>query len=127
MRKSKNFADILAEAETEEDLKFYFIKKLNLKPSSKNYIDLYTKQILFEFKLKANFKNPPQLAKCVAQALYYIRRLKFGNDERPLSSNICVISKKFGVLFPTETFAAFYDNPNYQWDLSASSPCKNLH
>ncbi len=126
MRKSKNFADILAEAETEEDLKFYFIKKLNLKPSSKNYIDLYTKQILFEFKLKANFKNPPQLAKCVAQALYYIRRLKFGNDERPLSSNICVISKKFGVLFPTETFAAFYDNPNYQWDLSASSPCKKL-
>lgn len=127
MRKSKkNLGEILAEVANEEDLKFEFLKFMNLKPSSKKFVDLYTEQILFEFKFNANLKNPHELAKCVAQTLYYIRRLKFGRDDRPLSQNICVVAKKFGVLFPTETFSAFYEENYYDWDLRPSSPCKNL-
>ena len=126
MRRQKNLVEILSEAENEEDLKFAFMKKLNLKPSSKNFIDLYTPQILFEFKFDANLKNVRERAKCVAQTLYYVRRLKFGNDERPLIQNICVVTKKFAIFYPTETFAAFYDKNSYDWDLRPSSPCKNL-
>ncbi|MBR1647051.1 MAG: hypothetical protein IJ685_09775 [Selenomonadaceae bacterium] len=126
MRKTKNLYDFIAETETEEDLKFAFAKFMKLKPSSKNFIDLYTERILFEFKFNANLKNHHELAKCVAQALYYVRKLKFGTDNRPVSQNICVVCKKFGVLFPTETFAAFYENDSYDWDLQASSPCKKL-
>ena len=113
MRKTKYLVDILAEAETEEDLKFAFIKRLNLNPSSKKSIDLYTEQVLFEFKLNADFTHLHTRAKVIAQALYYIRRLKFGRDERPLSQNICVVSKNFGALFPTETFAAFYEDDSF--------------
>ena len=126
MRKSKYLNDILAATETEEDLKFAFAKYMKLKPSSKNFVDLYTPKILFEFKFNANFTRLHERAKVIAQALYYIRRLKFGRDDRPLSQNICIVAKKFGVLFPTKTFADFYENDSYDWDLRASSPCKNL-
>ena len=126
MRKSKYLDEIVAETETEEDFKFAFAKYMKIKPSSKNFIDLYTPEILFEFKFNANLKNHRELAKCVAQTLYYVRRLKFGNDNRPLSQNICVVSKKFGAVFATKDFAAFYEKNSYDWDLRASSPCKNL-
>ena len=126
MRKSKYLDEIVAESENEEDFKFAFAKYMKLKPSSKNFIDLYTPEILFEFKFNADLKNPSKLAKCVAQTLYYVRRLKFGNDNRPLSQNICVVSKKFGAVFATKDFAAFYEKNSYDWDLRPSSPCKNL-
>ena len=127
MRKSKYLDEIVAETETEEDFKFAFAKYMKIKPSSKNFIDLYTPEILFEFKFNANLKNHRELAKCVAQTLYYVRRLKFGNDNRPLSQNICVVSKKFGSVFATKDFAAFYEKNSYDWDLRAGSSCKNLH
>ena len=126
MRKSKHFSEIIAATETEEDFKFTFAKYMSLKPSSKNFVDLYTPQIIFEFKFDANLKNVRELAKVVAQTLYYVRRLKFGKDNRPMSQNICVVSKKFGALFPTETFADFYEKNSYDWDLRPSSPCKVL-
>lgn len=127
MRKSKYLDEIVAESENEEDFKFAFAKYMKLKPSSKNFIDLYTPEILFEFKFNADLKNPSKLAKCVAQTLYYVRRLKFGTDDRPLCQNICVVSKKFGAVFATKDFAAFYEKNSYDWDLRPSSPCKNLH
>ena len=122
----KNLFQTLAEAQTEEELKNFFAKKFKLKLATKNFIDLYTTQILFEFKLDKNLKNPQVLAEIVAQTLYYVRRLKFGKDFRPVSQNICIVTKNFAALFPTETFAAFYENQNYDWDLAPSSPCKKL-
>ncbi|MBR7025259.1 MAG: hypothetical protein IKI08_04565 [Selenomonadaceae bacterium] len=122
----KYLSQILAQAETEEEVKHLFVKKFDLPFSTKNRVDLYTEQILFEFKLDKPLKNPHERAKCIAQALYYIYRLKFGKDERVLSQNICVVTKNFAVFFPTEIFAAFYENQSYDWDLKPSSPCKKL-
>ncbi len=123
----KKLFQILSEAENEEELKNFFAKFFKLKLSAKNFIDLYTPQILFEFKFDSNLSNPQVLAKIVAQTLYYVRRLKFGSDFRPLSQNICVVTKNSAALFPTETFADFYDDENfYDWDLAPSSPCKKL-
>ncbi len=123
----KNLFQTLAEANTEEELKNFFAKRFNIKLATKNFIDLYTQQILFEFKLDKNLKNPQTLAEIVAQTLYYVRRLKFGSDYRPVSQNICIVTKNFAVIFPTESFAAFYDDKNaYDWDLAPSSPCKKL-
>ena len=123
----KNLFQTLAEAQTEEELKNFFAKRFKIKLATKNFIDLYTQQILFEFKLDKNLKNHQTLAEIVAQTLYYVRRLKFGSDYRPVSQNICIITKNFSVIFPTETFAAFYDDNNtYDWDLAPSSPCKVL-
>lgn len=123
----RHLNEILSEAATEEEVKFSFAKFFNLKPDTKNFIDLYTPQILFEFKFDAPLKNIPTRAKIVAQTLYYVRRLKFGRDYRPASENICIVNKFSAAIFPTETFAAFYDNKNsFDWDLAPSSPCKKL-
>ena len=124
---AKNLFQTLADAQTEEELKNFFAKRFKIKLSTKNFIDLYTPQILFEFKLDSNLQNPPILAKIVAQTLYYVRKLKFGSDYRPVSENICIVTKNFAALFPTESFADFFnDKIKYDWDLAPSSPCKIL-
>ena len=94
---------------------------------STNYIDLYTPEIFFEFKLKENLKNTPVLAKIVAQTLYYAQRLYSGIDPRPLSPYISVVTKNFGAYFETKAFFDFYSNNfRYDWALAPSSPCKIL-
>ncbi len=122
----KNLFQALADAATEEELKNFFAKFFRLKLSTKNYIDLYTPQIIFEFKYDAPLKNVQTLAAVVAQTLYYVRRLKFGSELRTPSRNICVVSKNFAAFFPTDNFSAFIRNKTYDWDLAPSSPCKKL-
>ncbi len=123
----KHLHEILSAATTEEELKHSFANFFKLPFSTRNRIDLYTEQILFEFKLDEPLKNLQSRAKVIAQALYYIRRLKFGDDDRAPSENICVATKNFAFVFPTETFAEFYnDKMIYDWDLKPSSPCKKL-
>ena len=72
----KSLFQILSDAQTEEELKNFFAKRFKIKLATKNFIDLYTPQILFEFKLDKNLKNPQTLAEIVAQTLYYVSRLK---------------------------------------------------
>ena len=104
------FKDLQAAA-TEEEVKFIFAKFFKLKISTKNYIDLYTPQILFEFKFEANLNNLDARAKFVAQTLYYIRRLKYGSEIRTPSNFICVVTKFAAGIFKTENFSAYYELP----------------
>ena len=124
----KHFYDYIKPAKKEDALVHYFanyFKILNF--DSTNYIDLYTPEIFFEFKTDENFKNTHALAKTVAQALYYAKRLYSGDDPRPLSPYISVVTKNFGAYFETNTFFDFYSNQNrYDWALPPSSPCKIL-
>ena len=123
----KLFAD-LQNAATEEEVKFIFAKFFNLKLSTKNYIDLYTPQILFEFKFDANLENLQTRAKIFAQTMYYVRRLKYGlnNESRALTNFIGVVTKFAAVIIPTKDFKKFYTDPNYDWDLAPSTPHKDL-
>ncbi len=124
----KNLFEILSAAATEEELKNFFAKFFRIKLSTKNFIDLYTPQILFKFKLNAPLKNPQTRAAAIAQMLYYIRRLKFGNDALTPSNNVCIVTKFAAVFFPIKIFADFYnDNSKYDWDLKPSLPCKKLN
>ena len=122
----KTLHEILSDAATEEELKNFFAKFFKLKLSTKNFIDLYTAQILFEFKFDAPINNIQTRAAAVAQTLYYIRRLKFGSDIRTPSKNICVVTKYAAIFFPTDNFSAFIRRKSYDWDLAPSSPCKKL-
>ncbi|MBR5913387.1 MAG: hypothetical protein IKZ58_03350 [Selenomonadaceae bacterium] len=125
----KNLVEIFKNAQTEEELKNSFAKFFNLKLDTKNFIDLYTPQILFEFKLDDNIKNLRVLSKCVAQSLYYIRRLKYGRDVRTPSNFICIVTKNFAFIEKTDIFSNFYFKSkakNFDWDLAPSSPCQKL-
>ena len=124
----KHFYDYIKSSKNEPALVHYFANYFKIfNFDSTNYIDLYTPEILFEFKTDENFKNHYILAKTVAQALYYAKRLYSGEDPRPLSPYISVVTKDFGAYFETNTFFDFYSNENrYDWALPPSSPCKIL-
>lgn len=125
--KKNHLFDNISTAQTEEELKFHFVNFFKLPINTKNRVDLYTEQILFEFKLNSNLKNIQTRAEVIAQALYYVRRLNFGDDDRSPSDNICIVTKNFAAIFPTTDFSDFYnDKTIYDWDLKPSSPCKKL-
>lgn len=121
------FAD-LKTANTEEEVKNLFARFFKLKLDTKNFIDLYTPQILFEFKFDADLNNLQNRAKFFAQALYYIRRLKYENDPRTPSRFICVVTKFAAAILNTANFKNYYSASwkTYDWDRAASSPDKNL-
>ena len=122
----KHLNEVIQAAQTEEELKFLFVNHFDLPISTKNRIDLYTEQILYEFKLDSNLHNLQIRAKTAAQALYYVRRLKLGDDERAPSQFFCLVSKNSAAYFQTELFADFFNNAGYDWDLKPSNPCKKL-
>ena len=122
----KHLRETILPAQTEEELKFAFVKYFDLPFSTKNHVDLYTEQILFEFKLDDNLKNLKIRAKTAAQALYYVRRLKLGDDERAPSQFVCLVSKNSASILQTELFADFFNSNAYDWDLKPSNPCKKL-
>lgn len=124
--KKNHLFDNISTAQTEEELKFHFVNFFKLPINTKNRVDLYTEQILFEFKLNSNLKNIQTRAEVIAQALYYVRRLNFGDDDRSPSENVCIVTKNFAAIFPTTVFADFYTKNTYDWDLKPSSPCKKL-
>ena len=123
-----DFYQNFSAAQTEEELKNIFAKFFDIKLNTKNYIDLYTPQIIFEFKLDANLKNISTLATCTAQIIYYVRRLKFSlnGETRKISNFISVVTKNYAVIAETKNFSKFCLNKNFDWDLAPSSPCKKL-
>lgn len=118
-------------AATEEELKHDFANFFKLRMDTRKDIDLYTPEILFEFKLDKNLNNPQIRAACFAQTLYYVRNLKYGyrHETRPPTNSICVVTKNLAALLPTEDFFNYYDKSKdriYDWDLPPSNPCKKL-
>ena len=125
----KNLSADLQNANTEEEVKNIFARFFNLRLDTKNFIDLYTPQILFEFKFDANLENLQIRAKTFAQALYYIRRLKYQNAPRTPSHFICVVTKFAAAIIETDSLKNYYlwsKSQAYDWDLAPSSPCKKL-
>lgn len=124
----KHFYQAIKHSKNEEELKHRFANYFGIHNfDSTNYIDLYTPEIFFEFKKDKNLHNHQILAEIVAQTLYYAQRLYSGDDPRPLSPYISVVTKDFGAYFETKTFFDFYSNENrYDWSLPPSSPCKKL-
>ena len=125
----QTLTQLLQTAATEEEIKSRFAKYFNLTLNTKHYIDLYTPQVTFEFKSEVNLQNITARARTVAQALYYVRRLKYGSFAEVPSQYICIADKNNAIVLETKDLANYYlksKGKNYDWDLPASSPCKNL-
>lgn len=124
---AKRLYDLLKYCQEEEEVKAEFAKYFKIKYNTRQKIDLYTPQILFEFKLDQNFKSKSVRAKAVAQTLYYIRRLKYGKSQEPVPPTICVVDKNEAFLLQTSDFHTFYTaSRKYDWDRAASQPCPIL-
>ena len=123
--KQQTLTQLLQTAATEEEIKSRFAKYFNLTLNTKHNIDLYTPEITFEFKTEVNLQNITARARTVAQALYYVRRLKYGSFAEVPSQYICIADKNNAIVLETKDFANYYlktKGKNYDWDLPASKP-----
>lgn len=124
---AKRLFDLLKPCQEEEEVKSEFAKYFKIKYNTRHRIDLYTPQILFEFKLDQNFSRKSARAKAVAQTLYYIRKLKYGPSTDPVPPAICVVDKNEGFFVQTADLYPFFSaNRKYDWDRAPSQPCPVL-
>ncbi len=126
---SFNFFDSVFSAKTEEDVKHSYAEHFGIKYNTADKHDLYTPQVLFEFKFHKNFENLKVRASILAQLLYYVRRLKFGTMvEKNIPYYLCLADQNETILTETQIWKIFYDDAGekYDWDLAASSPDTKL-
>ena len=118
----------LEKAKTEDDVRYAYAKAYDINFDSSDKHDLYTPQILFEFKYDKNFENAKAKATILAQALYYIRRLKFGITDKPIPPVICIADVNEAAFTDTLTWKEFYTDTaeKYDWDVAASNPDAKL-
>ena len=114
----------------EEEVKAEFCKFFKMKICALRGIDHYTERVLFEFKYDRNFKNAENVARALAQVMYYARMLKFGAGltKYPLPPYICVVDKNEAFFAETKDYAKFYaaKGDRYDWDRAPSTPCPKL-
>ncbi len=122
------FTAAFAKSSTEEDVKSIYATRLGLPYNTSDKHDLYTPQVLFEFKYEQNFENQKVSAKSLAQTLYYAHRLKYGQTDKPIPAFLCIADKQIAFFTPTITWKDFYTDTEgkYDWDLAPSNPDPNL-
>jgi len=128
MKKSDKlqFTKDLVAATTEEDVKSAFARHFDIRYNTADRHDLYTSQVLFEFKYDKNFENIKVRAAILAQLLYYVRRLKFGQTDKAIPPFLCLADKNEATLTETSLWKPFYCDDRYDWDLTASTPDATL-
>lgn len=123
------FLTALRKAKTEEDVKNAYAKCFGIHYDTSDRHDLYTPQILFEFKYDKNLENIKVRASMLAQVLYYVRRLKFGGyTDKPISPMLCLADQDGTVFTETLLWKGFYTDTDekYDWDLAPSNPDASL-
>ncbi len=120
------FKEQLENASTEEVVKATYARYFGIRYDTSHYHDLYTPQVLFEFKTNRNFQNIKSLANTLAQILYYVRRLKYVEIEKTIPFFICLADKSEAVLTETRKWLTYYTNDAYDWERPASKPDPKL-
>lgn len=126
----KRLCDSLRLCQKEEEVKAEFCKFFKMKIFALRGIDHYTEHVLFEFKYDRNLKNPENVARVLAQTMYYARLLKYGAGltKYPLPPVICVVDKNEAFFADTKDYVKFYaaKGDRYDWDRAPSTPCPKL-
>ena len=120
------FKDRLEKATTEEVVKAAYAGYFKIKYDTSYHHDLYTQQVLFEFKSDKNFQNLKAIAAILAQSLYYIRRLKYIEVEKVIPFFICLADKNEASITETRKWSTYISNDTYDWERPASKPDPRL-
>lgn len=107
------FAQALANARTEEDVKDAYIKALGLRGVSKNLVDIQTQEVWFEAKAVS---TPPIVM--FAQLMFYIRAAKKRGEALP--AFLSVIDRDRAAIMPTEKALPLLDDTSLLWPKSGS-------
>jgi hypothetical protein len=120
------FHQELKRSSVEEDVKAAYRKFFSLPQDSSNNRDLYTPQVLFEFKNDRKFANRHVRAEVQAQIIYYVHRLKFEPGEKSIPPFLCIADVDETIVTETILWESFYNNPTYDWTAAPSSPDTKL-
>jgi len=124
--KYDEFKSRLKVAKTEETVKAIYAQYFSIKYDTADRHDLYTAEVLFEFKYDKNFHNLKALATILAQILYYVRRLKFGDVKKTIPFFLCLADKNEASITETNKWSTYYSNDNYDWERAPSNPDPKL-
>lgn len=121
-----NFHKELSKASVEEDVKAAYRKFFSLPQDSSKRQDLYTTQMLFEFKYDKNFASNHVKAEVLAQILYYVRNLKYNTNDKPVPPFLCLADVNETIITETINWENYYNSDLYDWDAAPSSPDTSL-
>ncbi len=115
---------LLTRANTEEDVKAAWAKTLDMDYNTSDDHDLYTPQVLFEFKFDRQLAQAANRAPVVAQVMYYLRRLKFGESKKAIPPSFCIADKAACAIGDVADWKALFTDAaeRFDWDLRPSSP-----
>ena len=122
----EDFKNRLEKSTQEDEVRGIYATYFNIKYNTADRHDLYTPQVLFEFKADKNFQNLKALATILAQSLYYIRRLKYVEIEKTIPFFICLADKNEATITETRKWTTYYTNDAYDWERPASKPDPKL-
>lgn len=90
----KSLYNSLLPCQKEEEVKSEFCKFFKMRIFALRGIDHYAEHVLFEFKYDRNFTSAENVARVLAQVMYYARMLKYGAGltRYPLPPYICVVA-----------------------------------
>lgn len=122
----EEFKTRLQTAKTEETVKAIYAKYFKIDYDTADKHDLYTSQVLFEFKYDKNFQNLKALATILAQTLYYVRRLKYEDVQKTIPFFLCLADRNEASLTETNKWSTYYSNDTYDWERPPSKPDPKL-
>jgi hypothetical protein len=127
-KKLNKLLDLLSCATTEEEVKHAYVQHFGLKLQTSFRHDLYSEQVLFEFKYNRALTHIKARSEVIAQVLYYIRRLRLGQVDKPIPPIICVADINEAFFTDTILWRSFYvDKLNkYDWEKAPSTPDEKL-
>lgn len=118
----EEFKEKLQAASTEETVKAIYATHFAIEYDTADKHDLYTPEVLFEFKKDKNFENLKAVATVLAQIIYYVRRLKYESSNKVVPPFLCLADKNESVITPTVTWHTYYTNDSYDWERAPSKP-----
>jgi hypothetical protein len=107
----------------EEEVKSEFCKAFKINLDTSWGMDLYTEEILYEFKYDKGFERVRKRARVIAQLLYYVNRLKNSrNDYRVIPPFLCGVDKRGAFFVQTSAYKKICEDNKYDWERAPSTP-----
>ena len=94
--------------DSEEEVKYIYADNFKIPYKVSKKRDLITPQILFEFKMNKNMNSAKARSLIIAQALYYVRRIKYGSSKDPLPPVVCIADKNEAFFTETANWKKYY-------------------
>lgn len=124
IKKIQDFYNALYNSAEESEVVIAYIRFFNLKVDQKQRHDLYTPQMLYEFKWDRNFKSRHVRAQVLAQLIYYVHGMRFNPTEKEIPQYLCFADRNEIVITETEMWLKYFEAEQgiYDWSYAPSSP-----